>query len=203
MAFSVNALLLTLQEPGLQRLLNYVSCICSNAISFLSGNSSTLRLLIFGTLRTCQTSETTGEALLSHSLLSSGLVRTYLFETGSPALTLTHALLQRHHARRSEALVIGDDRPARLVRSMQQAQLHFARAQPVALRANTFVSSAASSDVGGMKSVLALVRVFCSCLTNEVLVCILGTSRFEIASFVYVPFPEPRRCASRSAGRVQ
>ena len=92
-------------------------------------------------------------------------MRTYLFETGAPALTLTHALLQRHHARRSEALVIGDDRPARLVRSLQQAQLHFARAPPCALRANTFVSSAASSDVGGMMLICAFAcRVFCSLL---------------------------------------
>jgi hypothetical protein len=93
-------------------------------------------------------------------------VRTYLFETGAPALTLTHALLQRHHARRSEALVIGDDRPARLVRSLQQAQLHFARAPPCALRANTFVSSAASSDVGGMDSVILLVGFFAASCTS-------------------------------------
>jgi hypothetical protein len=125
--------------------------------SFPRGNSTRLCLLPSDTPRPSQTA---GESLLSHALLSSGLVRTYLFETGSPALTLTHALLQRHHARRSEALVIGDDRPARLVRSLQQAQLHFARAPPVALRANTFVSSAASSDVGGMKFALAAVGFF-------------------------------------------
>lgn len=92
-------------------------------------------------------------------MLRSGLVRTYVTESAAPTLLKNPQtqLQGEYHAALAQSFVLGDERPARLSRSLQQAALLLVRSPPVGMFFNAFVSDAASDDVGDVQSALQIV----------------------------------------------
>jgi hypothetical protein len=101
---------------------------------------------------------TDGSALYAHPLCASGVVAPYLLETGLPPVSVVPTLAQEYHHGRGHSLVLGDDRfGTRLGRTLQSAALLFARAPPVALFTNQFVSESGSDDVGPVQNALQVI----------------------------------------------